>query len=68
MMLSTDRGRYPQWIELHNTSKTQGINIAKDDKDPKVGWTLHIENYNSGTWASQDRPLSVTINLKDWFS
>ena len=68
LMLSTDNGRYPQWIELHNTSRTHGIDLAKDGKDPKVGWQIHFENHNSGTWKDKNRNLNITINLKDWFT
>ncbi len=68
IMLTTDNNRYPQWVELQNTSKTQGIHLAADGSDPKTGWQILIENHNSGTWQSKDRPLHVTINLRDWFS
>ena len=68
LMLATDNGRYPQWIELQNTSKTHGIHFASDGSDPKTGWQIIIENYNSGTWSSSTRPLHVTINLKEWFN
>ena len=67
LMLTTDNGRYPQYIELHNTSKTNAINVAADGSDPKDGWQIKIENHNSGTWQSEKRPLNVTINLKAWF-
>ncbi|MYF54478.1 lamin tail domain-containing protein [Candidatus Poribacteria bacterium] len=69
LMLTTDDGRYPQWIELHNTSKTRGIDLAADGTDPKVGWRMIIENHNSGKWreAAQDKTV-VTINLKELFS
>ncbi len=68
LMLSTVDGRYPQWIELHNTSKTRGINLASDATNPKVGWRMIIENHNSGKWktAVNDK-THVTINLKDLF-
>lgn len=68
LMLATDNGRYPQWIELQNTSKTHGIHLASDGSDPKTGWQIIIENYNSGTWSSSTRPLHVTVDLKDWFN
>ena len=67
LMLATDNGRYPQWIELQNTSKTHGIDLASDATDPKDGWQIIIENYNSGTWSSSTRPLHVKVNLKEWF-
>ena len=58
MMLATDGGRYPQWIELHNTSKTVAVNLAADD-----GWRLVIENHDSGQWEGK-RDLVRTINFK----
>ena len=30
LMLTTDNGRYPQWIELHNTSKTNTVDLHAD--------------------------------------
>ena len=72
LMLTTDDGRLPQWIELHNTSRTRGINLAADgsdaDKSKKDdGWRMIIENHNSGSWAvNNERPLVATINLKDF--
>ena len=74
LMLATDNNRYPQWIELQNTSKTRGISFGHQEDhvhgtDPKHKhpWQITIENHNSGTWASNNRPLHVTINLQDWF-
>ena len=66
LMLTTDNGRFPQWIELHNTSRTKGINLSTDGSDPKTGWQMIIENHNSGSWAENERPLVATINLKDF--
>ena len=71
LMLTTDGGRYPQWIELHNTSKTKAIDLAADEdneSESNTGWQIKIENHNSGTWRSANRPLNVTVNLKDWFT
>ena len=58
LMLTTDDGRYPQWIELHNTSKTSAVNLGADD-----GWRLVIENHDSEQWAGE-RDLVATINFK----
>ena len=58
LMLTTDGGRYPQWLELYNTSKTNAVNLAADD-----GWRLVIENHDSGQWEGK-RDLISTINLK----
>lgn len=69
LMLTTDNGRYPQWIELHNTSKTRGIYLADPDgKGSKVDWKITIENHNSGKWRSaRDDKTIVTFSLKDLF-
>ena len=69
-MLTTDNGRYPQWIELHNTSRTNVINLSADGSDidgsnKDDGWRLIIENHNSGSWYEDHRQLYVTVNLKD---
>ena len=58
LMLTTDDGRFPQWLELHNTSKTNAVNLAADD-----GWRLIIENHDSGQWEGE-RNLVSTINFK----
>ena len=58
LMLTTDDGRYPQWIELHNTSKTSAVNLGADD-----GWRLVIENHDSEQWVGK-RDLVATINFK----
>ena len=71
LMLTTDGGRYPQWIELHNTSKTSAVNLAADadadddddDDDDSGGWKLVIENHDSGQWVGK-RDLVATINFK----
>ncbi len=66
LMLTNDNGRAPQWIELQNTSRTRGIDLAADGSDPKNGWQMIIENHNSGSWQGGKRPLNITINLKDF--
>ena len=69
LMLTTDDGRYPQWIELHNTSKTHGIDTADTDGNgPKKDWKIRFENHNSGKWrtAATDKTV-VEFNLKDLF-
>ena len=58
IMLTTTDGRYPQWIELHNTSKTSSVNLDADD-----GWRLVIENHDSDQWGGK-RDLAATINFK----
>ncbi len=69
LMLTTDDGHYPQWIELHNTSKTHGINTADPDGDgAKKPWKIRFENHNSGKWrtAADDKTV-VEFNLIDLF-
>ena len=71
LMLTTDNGRSPQWIELHNTSRTNGINLTADGSDidgsnKDDGWRMVIENHNSGSWQEENRKLHVVINLKDF--
>lgn len=71
LMLTSDSGRYPQWIELHNTSRTNGIDLSADGSDidgsnKDDGWRMIIENHNSGSWQEDNRKLHVTINLKDF--
>ena len=67
LMLTTGIRSAPQWIELYNTSKTRGIDLAADTSDPKTGWQLIIENHESGSWKESKRNLNITINLKDLF-
>ena len=66
-MLSTGVRNSPQWIELHNTSKTQGIDLAADTSAPITGWQLIVENHESGSWKDFRRDLNIKINLKDLF-
>ena len=70
IMLTTNNGRAPQWIELQNTSRTKGINLSSDGSDADEskkddGWRMIIENHNSGSWQADDRPVHITLNLKD---
>ena len=71
LMLSTGTKRnLPQWIELYNTSKTQGIDLAADRSakpEEQTGWQLIIENHDSGSWKEFKRNLNITINLKELF-
>ncbi len=64
LMLTTDDGRYPQWIELKNTSTTHGINFGGP---AGKRWRIEFENHNSGTWQSRNRPLNVKFDLIDLF-
>ena len=49
----TTRRKLPQWIELYNSSMTQGVNLN--------GWKLEIQNYNS---TDVDARLNGVITLK----
>ena len=52
IMVNSNNGRQPQWIELRNSSQTQGINLN--------GWQLKIENV-----GDVDSRQNVTISLPD---
>ena len=52
IMVNSNNGRLPQWIELRNSSDTQGINLN--------GWQLKIENV-----GDVDSRQNVTISLPD---
>ena len=52
IMVNSNNGRQPQWIELRNSSDTQGINLN--------GWQLKIENV-----GDVDSRQNVTISLPD---
>ena len=71
LMLTTSNNRLTQWIELYNTSKTRGIDLAADsseDVEDQTGWQLIIENHDSGSWKENKRKLNITVNLKDLFT
>ena len=52
IMVVSNNGRYPQWIELRNSSPTHGVNLN--------AWRLRIENV-----GEVDSRRSVTIDLPD---
>ena len=54
IMVVSNNGRYPQWIELRNSSPTQGINLD--------AWRLRIDNV-----GEVDSRRSVTIDLPDGY-
>ncbi len=67
-LMLTTRGRYPQWIELHNTSKTHGIRLSDpDDTGSLKPWKIIVENHNSGSWKDNKRELNIEFDLSDWF-
>ncbi len=71
LMLTTSNNRLTQWIELYNTSKTRGIDLAADsseETEDQTGWQLIIENHDSGSWKENKRNLYITVNLKDLFT
>ncbi|MXV78383.1 lamin tail domain-containing protein, partial [Candidatus Poribacteria bacterium] len=71
LMLTTSNNRLTQWIELYNTSKTRGIDLAADSSEKsedQTGWQLIIENHDSGSWKENKRNLNITVNLKDLFT
>ena len=57
IMVASNDGKLPQWIELYNHSHTQAVNIE--------GWTLEIQN--RGT-INFNKNLNVTITFKDFIT
>ena len=67
LMLTQGNRGYPQWIEIRNTSKTTGVDLHLDTDGSGIrqGWTLVIENHNSGLWDERNIRLNVEINFQD---
>ena len=68
LMLTTDNGRYPQWIELHNTSMTNTVDLQADSdgSGSRDGWSIRVENHRSGSWDGRRRDkLHVEVKFKD---
>ena len=67
LMLTTDSGRYPQWIELHNTSNnTVDLHADTDGNGSRQGWSIRVENNRSDTWDSRRRDkLHVEVKFRD---
>ena len=59
IMFDQGDGRYPQWIELYNSSATQPVNLHGG----KTGWKLVIENYDDGEIPIA--ALSGTLNFRN---
>ena len=55
IMVVSDNGRYPQWIELRNSSDTRGVNLN--------AWRLKIENEGTDVDSRQN----VTVPLPDGY-
>ena len=67
-IMLTTLGRFPQWIELHNTSKTRGIRLNDPDGTGSLKpWKIVFENHDSGSWFDKTRNLNIEFNLSDWF-
>ena len=49
------RRNLPQWIELHNSSDTMGVNLA--------GWKLHIENAAQADGDLETNTFSATVTI-----
>ena len=54
IMVVSNNGRYPQWVELRNSSQTHGVNLD--------AWRLRIENV-----GEVDSRRNVTIDLPNGF-
>ncbi|MDE0634951.1 MAG: lamin tail domain-containing protein [Candidatus Poribacteria bacterium] len=55
IMVASNGGRLPQWIELYNRSQTHPVNLK--------GWTLEIQNYRSENFNG-DQNLTITFKEK----
>ncbi len=55
VMVNSGNGRYPQWIELRNSSKTLGVNLNT--------WMLRVENVGT----DMDTRQSFTLDLPDGY-
>ena len=69
-MLTTDSGRYPQWIELLNTSMTNTVDLHADTDgssgSSRQGWSIRVENHRSGSWDGRRRDkLNVEVKFRD---
>ena len=67
LMLTTDSGRYPQWIELHNTSgNTVDLHADTDANGSRQGWSIRVEQHRSGTWDDRRRDkLHVEVKFRE---
>ena len=67
LMLTTDSGRYPQWIELHNSSdNTVDLHADTDGNGARQGWSIRVENHRSDSWDSRRRDkLNVEVKFRD---
>ena len=68
LMLTTDSSRYPQWIELHNTSKTNTVDLHADTdgNGARQGWSIRVENNRSDSWDTRRRDkLNVEVKFRD---
>ena len=54
IMIASNGGRLPQWIEFHNRSDTHAVNLK--------GWKLEIQNYRSENFNGLQ---NITITLKE---
>ena len=53
--IGSARRNLPQWIELHNSSATEGVNLN--------GWKLHIENAGSANGDPQTNTFYATVTI-----
>ena len=56
IMVASNKGNLPQWIELHNRSDTQAVNLK--------GWTLEIQNRRT---IDFNKNLNVVLTFKGRF-
>ncbi len=68
LMLTTDSGRYPQWIELHNTSKDNTVDLHADTDGggARQGWSIRVENNRSDSWDTRRKDrLHVEVKFRN---
>ena len=53
--IGSARRNLPQWIELHNSSATEGVNLN--------GWKIHIENAGSANGDPQTNTFYATVTI-----
>ena len=56
IMVASNGGSLPQWIELHNGSDTHAVYLK--------GWTLEVQNHRSANFNGR---LNVTLTFKEKF-
>ncbi|RKU06398.1 hypothetical protein C6501_18680 [Candidatus Poribacteria bacterium] len=56
IMVASNEGQLPQWIELYNRSFTHPVNLK--------GWRLEIQNYNSENFNGDQNNITIVFGEK----